>query len=81
MEWVYLLAMAQEGDFVGCDFRSGETSVWMFCELGNAMKNYVVISWPCTKGSVHGAKWRLSSRLASDEINNLWVKLCNLYTV
>jgi hypothetical protein len=24
MEWVYLLAMAQEGASVGCDFRSGE---------------------------------------------------------
>jgi hypothetical protein len=49
MEWVYLLAMAQEGGSVGCDFRSGETLVWMFCELGNAVKNYVVISWSCTK--------------------------------
>jgi hypothetical protein len=38
---------------VGCDFRSGETSVWMFCGLGNAVKNYVGISLPCTKGSVH----------------------------
>jgi hypothetical protein len=27
MEWVYLLAMAQEGASVGCDFHSGETSV------------------------------------------------------
>jgi hypothetical protein len=59
MEWVYLLAMAQEGASVGCDFRRGETSVWMFCGLRNAMKNFVVISWPCTKGSVHRAKWRL----------------------
>jgi hypothetical protein len=59
MEWVYLLAMAQEGASVGCDFHSGETSVWMFCGLGNAVKNYVVISWPCTKGSVRRAKWRL----------------------
>jgi hypothetical protein len=59
MEWVYLLAMGQEGASVGCDFRSGETSVWVFCGLGNAVKNYVVISWPCTKGSVHWAKWRL----------------------
>jgi hypothetical protein len=48
MEWVYLLAMAQEGAFVGCDFRSGEISVWMFCWLENAMKNYVVVSWPYT---------------------------------
>jgi hypothetical protein len=53
MEWVYLLAMEQEGPSVGCDIRSGETSVWMFCGLGNAVKNYVAISWPCTKGSVH----------------------------
>jgi hypothetical protein len=59
MEWFYLLAMAQEGASVGCDFCSGETSVWMFCGLGNAVKNYVVNSWPCTKGSVHRAKWRL----------------------
>jgi hypothetical protein len=44
MEWVYLLAMAQEVASVGCDFRSGETSVWMFCGLGNAVKNYVLIS-------------------------------------
>jgi hypothetical protein len=81
MEWVYLLAMAQEGVSIVCDFRSGETLVWMFCGLGNVVKNYVMISWPCTKGSVYGAKWRLSSRLASDEITNLWVKLCNLYRV
>jgi hypothetical protein len=59
MEWVYLLAMAQEGASVGCDFHSDETSMWMFCGLGNAVKNYVVISWPCTKGSVCRAKWRL----------------------
>jgi hypothetical protein len=44
MEWVYLIAMAQEVASVGCDFRSGETSVWMFCGLGNAVKNYVLIS-------------------------------------
>jgi hypothetical protein len=53
MEWVYLLAMAQEGAYVGCDFHSGETLVWMFYGLENAVKNYVVIFWPCTKGSVH----------------------------
>jgi hypothetical protein len=29
MEWVYLLAMTQEEDSVGCDFRSGETLVLM----------------------------------------------------
>jgi uncharacterized protein with LGFP repeats len=81
MEWVYLLAMAQEGASVGCDFHSGETLVWMFCGLGNAVKDYVVISWPCTNGSVHGAKWRLFSRLASDEINNMLVKLYNICRV
>jgi succinate dehydrogenase hydrophobic anchor subunit len=27
MEWVYLLALAQKGASVGCDFRSGETLV------------------------------------------------------
>jgi hypothetical protein len=48
MEWVYLLAMAQEGASIGFDFRSGESSVWVFCGLGKAMKNYVVISWPYT---------------------------------
>jgi hypothetical protein len=48
MEWVYLLAMAQEGASVRCDFHSGETSVWTFYGLGNAVKNYVVISWPCS---------------------------------
>jgi hypothetical protein len=47
MEWVYLLAMAQEEAFVGCDFRSGETSMWMFCGLGNVVKNYVVKSPTC----------------------------------
>jgi hypothetical protein len=31
----------------------------MFCRLGNAVKNYVVISWLCTNGSVRRAKWRL----------------------
>jgi hypothetical protein len=33
-----ILTLAQEGTSVGCDFRSGETSVWMFCGLGNAVK-------------------------------------------
>jgi hypothetical protein len=41
------------GASVGCDFRSSETSVWMFCGLENVVKNYVVMSWLCTKGSVH----------------------------
>jgi hypothetical protein len=80
MEWVYLVAMAQEVASVGCDFRSGETSEWLFCGLGNAMKNYVVISWPCTRGSTLG-KMETSSRLDSDEITNLWVKLYNLCRV
>jgi hypothetical protein len=44
MEWVYPLAMAQGGACVGCDFRSSETLVWMFYGLGNAVKDYVVIS-------------------------------------
>jgi hypothetical protein len=39
MEWIYLLAMAQEGASIRCDFRSGETLVWMFCKLGNAVKD------------------------------------------
>jgi hypothetical protein len=59
MEWVYLLAVAQEGASVGCNFCSGETSVWMFCGLGNALKKYVAISWPCSKGIVRRAKWRV----------------------
>jgi hypothetical protein len=41
---VYLLALAQEGTYVGCNFRNGETLVWIFCGLKNAVKNYVVIS-------------------------------------
>jgi hypothetical protein len=49
MEWVYLLAMAQEGASVGCGFRSGETLAWKFCGLGNAVKDYVVISGSYTK--------------------------------
>jgi hypothetical protein len=53
MEWVYLLAMSQDGASVGCDFHSGETLVWMFSGLVNAVKNFVVISWSCTKGSVY----------------------------
>jgi hypothetical protein len=32
------------GGSVGCNFHSGETLVWMFCGLGNAVKDYVVIS-------------------------------------
>jgi hypothetical protein len=36
--------------------RSDETLVWMFQGLGNAVKDYVVISWPYTKGSVHWVK-------------------------
>jgi hypothetical protein len=47
MEWVYLLAMTQKVASVG------ETSVWMFCGLENAVKNYVVVSWSCNKGSVY----------------------------
>jgi hypothetical protein len=43
-----ILTLAQEGASVGCDFRSGETSVWMFCGLRKSVKNYVVISWPYT---------------------------------
>jgi hypothetical protein len=27
MEWVYVLALAQEGASIGCDFCSGETLV------------------------------------------------------
>jgi hypothetical protein len=59
MEWVYLLALAQEGASIGCDFRSGEALVLISCGLENTVKNYVVTSWSCTKGSVRWAKWRL----------------------
>jgi hypothetical protein len=52
MEWVYLLALLQEGTSVGCDFHSGKTLVWMFWGLGNAVKDSVVISRPYTKESV-----------------------------
>jgi hypothetical protein len=52
MEWVYLLAMAQEGASMGCDFHSSETLVWMFCGLGNVVKKYVVITGSYTKGTV-----------------------------
>jgi uncharacterized membrane protein len=56
MEWVYLLALAQDGASVGRDFNSSETLVLIFCWLGNAVKNFVVISWLRTKGSVHWVK-------------------------
>jgi hypothetical protein len=39
-----LLALAQEGASVGCDFCSGETLVSTFCGLGNVVKDYVMIS-------------------------------------
>jgi hypothetical protein len=39
-----ILTLAQEGASVGCDICSGETSVWMFCKLGKAVKNYVISS-------------------------------------
>jgi hypothetical protein len=48
--------LGTRGASVGGVIRNGETLVWMFCGLENAMKDYVVISWPCTKGSVHWAK-------------------------
>jgi hypothetical protein len=77
MEWVYLLALAQEGASVGCDFRSGETLVnilWAgkHCErlCGDLL---AVHQRKCTFGKIE-----IFSRLASDEITNIWVKLCNL---
>jgi hypothetical protein len=39
-----ILTLTKEGAYVGYDFHSSETSVWMFCGLGKAVKNYVVIS-------------------------------------
>jgi hypothetical protein len=38
-----ILTLAQEGASVGYDFCSGETSVWMFYGLENAVKNYMMI--------------------------------------
>jgi hypothetical protein len=35
-----------------------------------------VHQWKCTLGKIE-----TFSRLASDEITNLWIKLCNLYRV
>jgi hypothetical protein len=43
-----ILTLAQEGASVGCDIHNGETSMWMFCGLEKAVKNYVVISCPYT---------------------------------
>jgi hypothetical protein len=37
--------LGTRGASVGCDFHSTETSVWMFCRLGKAVKNYMVISY------------------------------------
>jgi hypothetical protein len=56
MEWVYLLAMAQEGASVGCDLRSGET----FVDVLRARKYYeklygdlvVVHQTKCTWGKM-----------------------------
>jgi hypothetical protein len=39
-----ILALAQEGAYVDGVIHSGEILVWMFCGLGNAVKDYVVIS-------------------------------------
>ena len=54
-----LLATAQEGASVGRDSRSGETLVWIFCRLENSVKDFVVISWPYSKGRVRVATGRL----------------------
>jgi hypothetical protein len=81
MEWVYLLPMAQEGASVGCDFGSGETSVWMFYGLENAVKKLCGDLLAMQQRKCTLSKMETSSRLASDEITNLWVKLRNLYRV
>jgi hypothetical protein len=56
MDWVYLLAMAQEGASVGCDFHSGETLVWMLYGLGNVVKDcgdlLAVHQRKCTRGKM-----------------------------
>jgi hypothetical protein len=81
MEWVYLLALAQERASVGCDFHNGETLVSIFCRLGNTVKKLcgdllAMHQRKCTLGKIE-----TFSRLASDEITNLWVKLSNLCRV
>ena len=76
MEWVYLLAMSQEGASVGYDFRSGETLVCGKCCEKLCGDLLVVHQRKCTLG-----KMETFSRLASDEITNLRVELCNLYRV
>jgi hypothetical protein len=57
MEWVYLLALAQEGASVGCEIHNRETLVWMFCGLRNAVKKLcgdllVVHQRKCTWGKM-----------------------------
>jgi hypothetical protein len=79
MEWIYLLSLVQEGSYVGCDFRSSETLVRIFCGLEKVVKKLCGDLL-----AVHQRKCTLSkietfSRLASDEITNMWIKLCNLY--
>jgi hypothetical protein len=75
-----ILTLAQEGASMGWCNYSGETLVWIFCGLENAVKDcrdlLAVHQSKCTLG-----KMETLSRLASDGINNLWVKLCNLCRV
>jgi hypothetical protein len=80
MEWVYFLALAQEGVSVGCDFHSGETLVLLFCGLENTVKDCGDLLAMHQRECMLG-KMEMFSRLASDEITNLWVKLCNLCRV
>jgi hypothetical protein len=76
-----ILALAQEGASVGwCNQQWWNVSVdvlWArkYCErlCGDLL---IVHQMKCTLG-----KMETSSRLASDEITNLWVKLCKLCRV
>jgi hypothetical protein len=52
-------SLGTRGASIGCNIHSGETLVLIFCGLENAVKNFVMISWSCTNGSVCWAKWRL----------------------
>jgi hypothetical protein len=69
MEWVYLLDLAQEGAFA--DILRARKRCERLCGDLLAMHQR-----KCTLG-----KMETFSHLASDEITDLWVKLCNLWRV
>jgi hypothetical protein len=55
--------------------------VWMFCGLKNAVKKLCGDLLAMQQRKCTLSKMETSSRLASNEITNLWVKLHNLYRV